>query len=140
MTCSRCGNRTGNEDRFCSFCGASLTDAPEIVLYTFGPWGTGVCFKRPSFFTVIQKNDTLITATDRRIYGESTFKRGTLRFNVRHDAVRLTEVFSYMMWKGLWIQYQEADKVFEVSIMCPSTNAQHINWLCEFLQTSRSST
>jgi len=111
-------------------------DAPETVVYRFGPWGTGVCFKRPSFFTVLHKNNTIITATDRRICGESTFKRGTLRFNVPYNEVRSMDVFGYMLWKVLWLQYQEVDKLLEVSIMCPSTKAQHIHWLHEYLQKS----
>jgi hypothetical protein len=136
VTCPKCGSLTGNADRFCSFCGASLMEAPETVLYSFGPWGTGICFKRPRFFTVIQKNDTIITATDRRVCGESSFKRGTLRFNVPYKEVHSMEVFGYTLWKVLWIRYQEANRLLEVSIMCPSTNAQHIHWLYEFLQKS----
>jgi hypothetical protein len=135
MFCSNCGKPTKTADQFCSACGTRLASAmEERTLDAFGPMGTGVCFKRPSFFTVIQKNDTRIVVTDKRICGESTFKPGSLRFNVPYSEVVTLDVFGYMLWKVLWLQYNHAGKLLEVSIMATPTNAQHITWIHEYLQ------
>src|SRR3972149_2113830 len=136
MFCSNCGNKVNSEDQFCSTCGARLADAQERELYSFGPWGTGVCFSRPSFFTVIQKNNARIAVTDRRILGESTFSRGSLRFDIPYKAGILAETFSHMLWKVLWLQYQKAGKLSEVSIMCTPSNAHHIFWAYEYIEKS----
>jgi hypothetical protein len=139
MFCSNCGKPTNIADQFCSACGARLASAlEERTLDAFGPMGTGVCFKRPSFFTVIQKNDTRISATDRRICGESSFKPGTLRFNVPYSEVVSVEVFGYLMWKVLWIQYNHSGKLLEVSIMATPFNAEHITRMHDFLRKTRS--
>jgi hypothetical protein len=135
MFCPNCGGNTKTTDRFCSNCGKPLTgQTEERTLIQIGPMGTGVCFKRPNFFTVIQKNDTRIVATDRRICGESTFKRGKLRFNVPYSEVVSAEVFGYMLWKVLWIQYVHAGETLEVYIMATLSNAQHIPWMHEYLK------
>jgi len=77
-------------------------DEPEKVLLHFGPFGTGVCFNRPSFFTIIQKNDTRIVVTDREICGELTFKRNSLMFNIRCEVVSI-DLFGHTLWKVRWL-------------------------------------
>jgi hypothetical protein len=125
MSCPSCGAKVGENDNFCSACGKNLKREEETELFSFGPWGTGVCFSRPSFLTMIQKNDTKIVFTNRRISGYSSFTN-SLRFQVPYEAIISEEVFAYMLWRVLWIQYQDGAKTREVSIMCTAGNHEHI--------------
>lgn len=136
MYCPSCGTKAGEADSYCSKCGKSLTAQQETVLYSFGPWGTGICFSRPSFFTVIHKNDTKIVSTNQRLSGYSSFTN-SLRFQMPYEAITNTEIFDYMLWRVLWIQYVEAEKMREVSIMCTMSNHEHIDRVNELVQARR---
>lgn len=134
MFCPKCGYPVNSGDRFCGACGIALANQTETVVHSFGPFGTGVCFSRPGFFTVIQKNDTKIVVTDRRIYGESTLS-GSLRFNVPYTVVAAAETFGYLLWKVLWLRYSEAGKTKEVSIMGTPSNGENIAWTQSYIQS-----
>src|SRR4030066_1267199 len=135
MFCPNCGMKIGEQDRFCSACGKSLTDeVNETELYSFGPWGVIVCFSRPGLFVWTQRNNTKILLTNRRIYGSSIFKTDSLRFQVPYDALLVTETFNFILWKVLWIQYREIEKIREVSIMCTPFNSYHITRAHELVQ------
>src|SRR4030067_3138129 len=90
MSCPHCGQKSGAKDTFCSACGKALSTDQETALHSFGPWGTGICFSRPEFFTVIHNNDTKIVLTERSISGYSSFNNST-RFEVPYEAITATE-------------------------------------------------
>jgi hypothetical protein len=138
MFCPACGAQVNEGDSFCSKCGKNLAAQPqgETVLYSFGPFGTGVCFSRPSFFTVIHRNDTRIVLTGQKLSGFSSFNN-SLRLQVPYSAIANAEVFDYLMWKGLWIQYREAEKMREVSVMCTLTTYENIIRANEVMQAHR---
>jgi len=98
----------------------------ESEILSFGPWGISVCFSRPGFFVMTQQNITQITLTDRRIYGVASFS-GKLRFEVSLKAITHGENINYMLFKVLYIQYQEAERVREVSIMGNFANYDNIS-------------
>ena len=134
MSCPHCGQKVGDKDTFCSACGKRLSANQEAVLHSFGPWGTGVCFSRPGFFTVIHNNDTKIVLTERCISGYSSFTNST-RFQVPYEAITATELFDYLLWKVLWIQYREKEKTREVSIMGTVTNHRQITQAFNLVRT-----
>ena len=136
MNCTNCGEKINEQDNFCTACGKKLTNKQDTVLYSFGPWGTGVCFSKPSFFTVIQKNNTRIELTDHTISGYSTFTNKP-RFEIPYNSIIAEEIFDYMLWRVLWIRYQEAEKTAEVSIMCTITNHQNITNTHNVIETHR---
>jgi hypothetical protein len=70
----------------------NLNKQQETVLYSFGPFGTGICFSKPTFFTVIQKNNTRIELTNTKISGYSTFSNKP-RFEIPYDSIIAMESF-----------------------------------------------
>lgn len=144
MSCPRCGAKIGTQDRFCTACGKNLISLGENLtggqketeFFSFGPFGVNVCFSRPGIFVWMQKNNTKIVVTNRRIYGSgsSIFGAGSLRFEVPYNAIIGKETFNYILWKVLWIQYREAEKTKEVSIMGNPPNYQHIKYAYNLLQ------
>lgn len=134
MSCPNCGEKINPQDNFCTACGKNLTTEQETVLYSFGPWGTGICFSKPSFFSIIQKNNTRIELTNHKISGYSKFTNSP-RFEVHYNSIIAKEIFDYMLWKVLWIRYQEAQKTAEVSIMCTISNQQNITNIDNLIDT-----
>ena len=116
-------------------------DAQETDLYSFGPTGVGICFRRPGFFVPRYENSTRIILTNRRICSCPTsralFFKDKLRFEVPYDAMVATEHFSFSLRKVLWIQYRDGEKTKEISIMCSIFNNQHISRSCDLLQNAR---
>jgi hypothetical protein len=108
----------------------------ETELYSFGPMGVGICFCRPGFFTSIAKNITRVVLTDQRIYGvpKGPFFKGKARFQVLYDSIVSIEQFRLNLNHVLWIQYREAEKAKEVSIICYALNSQHASQAYEILQ------
>jgi hypothetical protein len=125
--CPNCGNQVSENDFFCSSCGKALIENQyqERDLLSFGPWGISICFSRPGLFIVTQQNNTRITLTDRRIYGVASFS-GTLRFEVPYRAVIFSENINFLLFKVLYVQYGEAERVKEVSIMGNPANYGNI--------------
>ncbi len=136
MSCSNCGQKINEQANFCIACGKKLAKEPETVLYSFGPWGTGICFSKPSFFSVIQKNNTRIELTKEKISGYSTFTNKP-RFEVAYNSIIAEEIFDYMLWKVLWIRYQDTQKTAEVSIMCTISNHQNITNAHNVIETCK---
>ena len=136
MYCGYCGAKVGEKDGFCSFCGKSLVADVRTELYSFGPWGTGVCFSRPGFLTLIQRNNTKIVLTNYGISGYSTLTNSE-RFQIPYNAIVTTEIFDYMLWKVLWIQYREEQRNLEVSIMCTIAHHQSIALADNLVKTHR---
>jgi hypothetical protein len=136
MSCPICGEKINEQDNFCTSCGKSITKIQDRVIYSFGPWGTGICFSKPSFFTMIQKNNTRIELTDQKISGYSTFSRKP-RFEISYNSISAQETFDYMLWKVLWIRYQDAQRTAEVSIMGTATNHQNITNIQSIMQAHR---
>jgi hypothetical protein len=140
MFSPKCGAQVGEKDVFCSRCGESLSQngRRENVLDSFGPFGVSVCFGRPGFLVKAWKNNTKIFVTDRRVYGVGSgiFGGGSLRFQVPYDAVLSTESFAYGLQKAVWIEYQEAEKTKEVSVLSGS-HSNSINSLYNQLQKTR---
>ena len=116
--CSNCGNQVKENDNFCSICGKTLTENQnrENVILSFGPWGISVCFGRPGLFVLNQQNNTKITLTNRRIYGVASFS-SKLRFEVSLKAITYSENIPFALFKVLYIQYIEGERIKEVSIM-----------------------
>jgi hypothetical protein len=116
--CSNCGNQVNENDNFCSVCGKALieTQNKENDILSFGPWGISVCFCRPGLFVLNQQNNTKITLTNRRIYGVASFS-GKLRFEVSLKAITYSENITFALFKVLYIQYREGERIKEVSIM-----------------------
>jgi zinc-ribbon domain len=137
MNCPNCGEKINEHDNFCTACGKNLTNSQETVIYSFGPWGTGICLSKPSFLTMIQKNITKIELTDQRISGYSTPTKP--RFEIPYNSIIGMEPFDYMLWKVLWLRYQDAQKVAEISIMGTATNHQHIINIQNIIETHRKS-
>ena len=125
MNCPCCGTKINEQDRFCAACGKNLTTQQGAARYSFGPFGTGVCFGKPSFFVTIEKNITRIEWTDSKISGTATLSNKP-RFEIPYDSILDEEIFDYMLWKVLWLRYQEAEKTVEVSIMGTVSNHQNI--------------
>jgi hypothetical protein len=136
MNCPNCGEKINEQDKFCAACGKNLTKEQDTVLYSFGPFGTGICFSKPSFFTLIQKNNTRIELTNQKIsgYSPSTNKP---RFEIPYNSIISEEIFDYMLWKVLWLRYQEAQKTPEVSIMCTISNHQNITNIHNLIEAHR---
>jgi hypothetical protein len=104
------------------------SEAQEKELYSFGPMGVRICFSRPGFLTPVARNTTRIVLTDKRIYGEpkmpkilSSFK-DKASFQVPYNSIVSTERFSFFLNKGLYIQYREAEKTKELSIISDDRN------------------
>lgn len=116
--CPNCGNKISTQDRFCSACGKVLIveQEQERETLSFGPFGISVCFGRPGFFVWTQQNNTKIVLTNKRIYGLSSFS-GKLRFQAFYNAITSKENISYALFKVLYLQYQDAGRIKEVSIM-----------------------
>jgi hypothetical protein len=100
----------------------------EKELYSFGPFGVRICFSRPGFLISVARNITRIILTDKRIYGEPK-TTGTLQFfkdkagfEVPYNSIVSTERFSFFLNKGLYIQYRDAEKTKEVSIISSGQN------------------
>jgi len=112
------------------------SEPQETELYSFGPMGVGICFSRPTFFTTIAKNMTRVVLTNKRIYGvpQGPFFKGKARFEVPYDSIISIEQFRLHTNKVLWIQYREAEKTREVSIICYGFNSQHASQAYELLQ------
>jgi hypothetical protein len=125
--CPTCGNQLSKKDFFCSSCGKALIEnqTQEKEILSFGPWGISICFSHPGLFVLTQQNNTRITLTDRRIYGVASFS-GKLRFEIPHKAITYSENINYALFKVLYIQYQEAEKIKEVSIMGNFANYSNI--------------
>jgi len=104
----------------------------ERDILSFGPWGISVCFSRPGLFILTQQNNTRITLTDRRTYGVSSFS-GKFRFEVYHRAITNSEKINYMHFKVLYIQYREAERAKEVSIMGNFANYRIISQSFELI-------
>jgi hypothetical protein len=106
------------QNRFCSACGKPLIveQGQEIEILSLGPWGISVCFGRPGFFVWTQQNNTRIVLTNKRIYGLSSFS-GKLRFQAFYNAITSKENISYALFKVLYLQYEDAEGIKEVSIM-----------------------
>ena len=132
--CSNCENQVNENDNFCSVCGKVLieTQNKESTIFSFGPWGISVCFSRPGMFVLTQQNNTRIILTNRRIYGVASFS-GKLRFEVSLKAITHCENINYMLFKVLYIQYQEAERVREVSIMGNFANYDNITRASELI-------
>jgi hypothetical protein len=116
-----------------------MTGEPEEAeLYSFGPMGVGICFGRPGFFRAIAKNVTRIVLTSRQIYGVPTgpFFKDKARFQVPYDNVVSVEQFKYYLHKVLWIQYRDAEKTKEVSIIYYAPNSEHASQAYEILQSN----
>jgi hypothetical protein len=122
-------------------------EAQETELYSFGPMGIGICFRRPGFFVPRLENSTRVALTNQRIYGYphgngmiSTkllpFKDKS-RFEVPYDAIIATEQLRFSFRKVLWIQYRDGEETKEISIMCSTFNNQHIQRTYELLQNAR---
>ena len=116
--CSNCENQVNENDNFCSVCGKALieTQNKESAIFSFGPWGISVCFSRPGLFVLTQQNNTRIILTNRRIYGVASFS-GKIRFEVSLKAITYSENTTFALFKVLYIQYREGERVKEVSIM-----------------------
>lgn len=118
-------------------------EAQEKELYSFGPMGVRICFSRPGFFTTMAKNITKIVLTDKRIYGEPktigtfSFFKNKAGFQVPYNSIVSTELFNYFLNKGLYIQYRDAEKTKEVSIICTALNSQHVSQAYELVQKAR---
>jgi len=136
MNCPNCGEQIHEQDNFCAKCGKELTKIQDRVIYSFGPWGTGVCNGKPSFFAMIQRNNTTIELTNQRILGISTLTKKP-RFEIPYNSIINQESFDYMLWKVLWIQYQDTQKTSETSIMATATNHQHILNIQNIIETHR---
>jgi hypothetical protein len=109
----------------------------EKKLYSFGPIGVRICFSRPGFFTPVVRNITKIVLTDKRIIGEPKMT-GTLpffkekaSFQVPYNSIVSTEQFGFFLNKGLYIQYRDAEKTKEVSII---SSGQNISRADEIIQ------
>jgi len=130
MLCPSCGVNVNDEDLFCAACGKSLASNQETQLYSFGPLLVNICFSRPGTFVLMQKNNTRIVLTNQRIYGLSTLTNST-RFEIFYFNILAKENFNYRLnfgpWSVLWINYREAEKTKEVSIMCSGSNSAHIS-------------
>jgi hypothetical protein len=107
-------------------------ETQEKELYSFGPMGVRVCFSRPGFFTPVARNITRIVLTDKRIIGEPE-RVGTLRFfkdkagfQVPYNSIVSTERFSFFLNKGLYIQYRDAERTKEVSIISSGRNISQV--------------
>jgi hypothetical protein len=126
--CPNCGTHVNENDFFCSSCGKALIENQhqETDISSFGPWGISICFTRPGLFVMTQQNNTRITLTDRRIYGVASFS-GKLRFEVPYKAITYSENINFMLFKVLYIQYQEAERIREVSIMGNFANYNNIS-------------
>jgi hypothetical protein len=132
--CPNCANHVNRDDFFCSSCGKALTEnqTQEREILSFGPWGISICFGRPGLFVVTQQNNTRITLTDKRIYGVASFS-SKLRFEVYHTTITYSEIINFALFKVLYIQYSEAEKVKEVSIMGNFANYGNIAQASEFI-------
>jgi hypothetical protein len=127
VSCSNCGKKIGTQDRFCSACGKALIveQEQEMELLSFGPWGVSVCFGHPGFFVWTQQNNTKIVLTNRRIYGLALFS-GKLRFQAFYNAITSKENISFALFKVLYLQYRDAERIKEVSIMGNPANYANI--------------
>jgi hypothetical protein len=133
MFCPSCGKSIGERDLFCTACGKSLTGDQEAELFSFGPWGVSVCFRRPGFFVLTQQNNTKIVLTSKQIYGIASFS-GKLRFKIPFSEITSKENINYALFKVLYLQYQEGEKTKEVSIMGNLANYSNISRAYEFVQ------
>ena len=126
-SCPSCRKKIGTQDRFCSACGKALIveQEQEMELLSFGPWGVSVCFGRPGFFVWTQQNNTKIVLTNRRIYGLALFS-GKLRFQSSYDAITSKENTSFALFKVLYLQYHDGERIKEVSIMGNPANYANI--------------
>ena len=136
MNCPKCGTKINEADNFCAACGNEIAKNQEPIIYSFGPWGTGVCNGKPSFFTMIQKNNTTIELTDQKISGYSTLTKKP-RFEIPYYQIISTEAFDYMLWKVLWVHYGDARGTVEISIMATTTTHQHILNIQNIIETHR---
>jgi hypothetical protein len=159
MSCPSCGIQVGEQDRFCSYCGKSLTRESltveqETELFSFGPVGVNVCFSRPPRFVGMQQN-TRIVVTNRQIRGSnySIFGAGSLLFQVPYNDILAKEIFDFKswsledaemyfgLWKVLWIKYRDEGEVplwiKEVSIMVRKgvlSNSQDVERAYDLIQ------
>lgn len=146
MFCSSCGTKIGDTDQFCPECGKKLTGQAqeEKELLSFGPFGVGICFRRPSLTAPIIRNSTKIILTNRRIRGDPQgfiipklvlFKA---QFDVPYDTILTTEQFGYLVNKVLWINYHYAgEETKEVSIICSPRISGNISRAYELIQNAK---
>ena len=135
MLCPNCGADVSGQDQYCSACGKSLTGGEEAVLHSFGPFGVNVCFSRPGVFVWMQKNNTKIFVTNRRVCGASAHSLSdSMRFQVPFGAILAKEKFKFGLWTVVWVQYREGEKIKEVSIMCTTFNAHNIEKTYDLLE------
>ena len=127
VSCPSCRNKADAENGFCSVCGKALKaeSENEKVLLSFGPMDVSVCFKRPGFFVLTQRNDTKIVLTNKRIYGISSFS-GKPRFDVPYNVVTSKESNKYNFFRVLYLQYREDKNAKEVAIMGGPTNYSNV--------------
>jgi hypothetical protein len=132
--CSNCGTQVDENDNFCSVCGKALieTQNKENDILSFGPCGISVSFNRPGLFVLTQQNNTRITLTNKRIYGVASFS-GKLRFEVSIKAITYSENTTFALFKVLYIQYREGERIKEVSIMGNFANYSNISRASELI-------
>lgn len=150
-SCPTCGEEIVGEARFCPKCGTTLLkDAfherskKERTLQKFGPFGVSIAFARPGIFVWAQRNNTEIVVTNQRIYGRRTspillrfFETpgGDLRFEVPLNAIIRVERADFLLNKAVYIRYQTAESVKEVSIIGAVGLHAAIAELGEYLKT-----
>jgi len=136
LLCLSCWAKASDRAQYCDNCGKSFSGNQESEVFSFGPWGTNVCFGRPGTFVIMHKNDTKIVLTNRRVFGSSIFSN-SLRFEVPYATIIATEGFNFRLnlgeWKVFWIKYQEPNKSKEVSVMS-MFNSQNIDTAYDILQ------
>ena len=149
MLCPSCGKEIGATDQFCPECGKKLTSQAqeEMELLSFGPFGVGICFRRPGLTTPIIRNSTKIVLTNRRIRGDAQAPGGIIpkklvlfkaQFEVPYNTILTTEQFGYLVNKVLWINYRSAgEETKEVSIICSPRISENISRAYELIQNAK---
>ncbi|HPZ09768.1 MAG TPA: hypothetical protein PL110_16840 [Candidatus Eremiobacteraeota bacterium] len=128
MFCKHCCKKTDEKNRFCGFCGKSLTDEEEVIFF-FGPFGVSVCNGRYAIFTWKLNNITRFELTGKGIKAitKSLFVSGKdFNFEVPYKDIISIEKYSTPIPLGLreilGIKFKEGENVREVSICSSSGN------------------
>jgi len=119
--------------------GTSGSELEEKEVYSFGPMGVIICFRRPSIFTWKLNNMTRITLTNLRIYGSTPLFKSLVQFQVPYDSILAIEQTSFGLTKGFWIQYRDQDKIKEVSILAGPIFSRNTSKAYDLLQAARAS-